>query len=472
MKWGTSSIFLVAVLSVQAQNQLGLRSSNYSGANSVLINPSSFHSSPLNWDVNIISAGAFFYNEFVYVENTSLIGLLNHNGPFLSRPDQAPETPDDADALYYNFFDHRNSFSNSGNAFITGPSAAVNFGKFSLGLFLNARVAGAGNRLDEDLDFFSLDGWLTGDTKNIDPLNASGMAWSEIGVNFATTLKKGYRSKLDVGVNLKYLMGHEAFFIRSRNEAGVTSFANTSIVQGGPFDYGIASSAVNNSFGINGSGMSTDIGVTYIRKSNEKKPYEWKLGVSVLDIGFIHFNRNTQKHRLTEIDPYAINRNSLSGANSVDELLANLSQEALGNLNQSQTANDFTILTPSALSVQFDYALHKNWFVNATVNRRFNLHPLTVDRENFWSVAARYEDSWFEMGVPVVLYDDHHLRVGTWVRVAFLTIGSDHLNSIFLKQNQLAGSDIYFAIRLNSFSNPFNAGKGKRGKLSPEECYF
>ncbi len=473
MKRGSICLLILAVSSVQAQNQLGLRTSNYTGVNSLLLNPAAFHSAPLSWDVNLVSTGAFFYNEFVYVENTNLLRLLNHDGPFLSRPDnQALEVMDNPDALYYNFFDQRSSFSNSGNAFVTGPSVAIGFNTFSVGIFTNFRVAGAANRLDEDLDYFSLDTWMTGETKNINPLNSSGMAWSEVGINVATTVKKDHNSKLDAGINLKYLMGHEAFFARSRNEARVTSLADTSIVRGGPFDYGIASSAANEGFGINGSGISADLGFTCIKKSSREKPYAWRLGVSLLDIGFIHFDQNAQKHQLTGSDFYTLDRSALSASNTIEELLMSTSQEALGDPNQSLAARDFTILTPGALSVQFDYALHQNWFVNTTVNRRFNLHPITVDRENFWSVAVRYESTWFEAGVPLVLYNDQHLRVGSWVRFAFLTIGSDHINSIFFKQDQFAGSDVYLALRINSLNNPFGAKGGSKGKRSPEKCYF
>lgn len=457
-------------LLASAQNQLGIRTSNYSGVNSALINPAAFHHSALQWDFNIVSGGAFVYNQYAYVENASVISLIGHDGPMTFRSASADAPADDPTALYYNFYDQQAKFSNSVNAFVTGPSILLHKGKYSFGIFNNLRVASSGNRLDPDLDYFSLDRWVDGDTKEFDPFNINGMAWGEIGINVATTLKKDLRSELNIGINAKYLMGFEAFYFRNQNNTSVTALGDTSLVDGGPIDYAITS---GNGFGINGHGFSGDIGVVYKRRKGRGKPYLWKLGVSLLDLGFVHFNKNSQKHILDESSLYNIDRNNLGNGAGVDALLDDLSLEALGDATQSQVADDFTLLTPSALSVQFDYALNKNWFLNATVNRRINFHPITVDRENFWSASVRYETKWFEMGMPVVLYDDRHLRVGTWIRIWGLTIGSDHINSILLKQPQLAGSDIYFALRVNSLTNPFGKKSGQRRRSqSAEDCYF
>lgn len=467
-------LFCLVFFSLKAQNQLGLRTSNYTGVNGILLNPSSFQSSTYTWDVNIIGAGIFMYNEFAYMENTSLMGLLTHNGPINYRSMSPEAPPNDPNALYFNFFDQTDRFSNSGNLFIHGPSGMVRFGKYSVGLFTNFRAAGAGNRLDRDLDHLSLDGWVAGDTKIFSPFNMSIMAWSEIGLNLSTTVKKKLSHKIDIGINLKYIIGHEAFYFRNRNSTTVTSLNDTTVIDGGPLEYGIASSLANGGFGINGSGFSTDIGFTYIKIKDRSKRYDWKLGVSIVDLGFIHFDQNAQKHILNEGTVYELDQNNIANADGIDGTLESISQEAFGNASQSRTANDFTILTPSAVSVQFDYPINKRWYLNATANRRFNLHPVTIDRENFFSVSGRYETPLFEVGVPVVLYNDQHLRVGTWVRFGWLTVGSDHINSVVLNQSQFAGSDVYFSIRINGQNNPFSKKKrGRNGKKRDlENCYF
>lgn len=461
-------IILVSFVA-NAQIQQGLRISNYGGINSVQLNPSSFHYGPLKWDLNIVSGGLFFENEYAYVENTSFFKLLGHNGPFLFRS-QSPESqniPDDPDALYYNFFDATTNMDNSMNAFIGLPSLAFRYKKLSFGIYSNFRTAGAANQMDIDLDYFSLDRWVEGDVRAVEPLQMAGMAWGEIGFNAAMHIKETEYTKWYAGVNLKYLMGFEGFYINSPNESQVTEVADTFLVSGGPYTYGISSGSLSQNGGIqmNGSGLGMDIGVTYIRKSiTRRTPYKWRIGASIVDLGYINFDQNAQEHTFNPADLYNLDRNSLDQATDLLGLISIFSEQGLGDPNASLSDTKFTLYTPTMLSLQFDYALDRHWFVGGLFNRRLSLSGRMVDRENLLSVSARYEKQWFEFGLPVTLYDDRHLRMGLWARVYFLTIGSDHLGSLFINEPRFTGSDIYFAIKLNPFS-------GKR-KTGPEDCNF
>ncbi len=459
-------------LTMLGQNQLGLRTSNYSGTNSNLLNPSAYHSSPLTWDVNLISAGAFLYNQYAFVENASVLDILGGNQEIVSSRSLTEGEVKNPNNLYYSFYNHNRPFSNSINVFATGPSVQFRLHKFSVGLFTNSRLAFSATKLDADLDYFSMDEWPIGQTRQINPFVLAGMAWGEVGINLATTLQKDLKREITAGINLKYLMGFEGFYFRNAGTTTVTSFEDNMQVDGAPLEYAYTPGFIGSSLGQNGHGAGIDVGFTYIRRGAKAKPYKWKFGASLVDIGFIQFNNGSQKHRFNTEEVYDIADNNLNGQ-GLNELAQNLSEEVYGNSSQSLVAQDFALLTPSALSIQFDYALSQNWFINATANRRFNLHPIALDRENFWSVSARYENRWFEFGVPVVLYDDRHLRVGTWVRLWMLTICSDHVNSLLFKQPQLAGSDIYFALRINSPSNPFKkSSKRKNGSNGFEDCYF
>ncbi len=472
MKRTIQILALSYAFAVSGQTQLGLRTSNYSGVNSVLLNPSSFHNSPLKWDVNLLSAGVFAYNQYAYVENASVLDVIKYRGSLISSQSLGEGESREQNSLYYNFFNHNRPFTSSINAFVTGPSVQFRWKDFTFGVFTNSRLAFSSTKLDSDLDYFSLDQWAIGESKEINPFVIAGMAWGEVGVNMATTLRKNLHSEITAGVNLKYLMGMEGFYIQNRHRTTITSLDDTTLINGGPIEYGFTPAFAGSAPTKNGNGASADIGFNIIKRAHNGKPYHWKLGLSVVDLGFIHFNKGSQKHSFDQSDVYDLDNASISG-NGLGELSQNLSEEAFGDASQSLVANDFTILTPSALSLQFDYSITKKWFANATVNRRFNLHQVVVDRENLWSVSARYETKWFEFGVPVVLYDDKHLRVGTFVRLWMLTVGSDHINSIFLKQRYLAGSDIYFALRINSLSNPFTKrARGRKGLRNTEDCYF
>src|SRR5258708_36780622 len=59
-------------LCLLAQQNLGIRNSNYAGIQGALLNPSSIADSKLNWDVNVLSVGEVFDNTFLYAPKSSL----------------------------------------------------------------------------------------------------------------------------------------------------------------------------------------------------------------------------------------------------------------------------------------------------------------------------------------------------------------------------------------------------------------
>ncbi len=452
-----------------AQNQQGLRISNYGGVNSLQLNPSSFLHSPLKWDLNIASGGLFFENDYLYIENTNFIEVLGQNGPFLFRSSN-PELinqADDPQALYYNFFDANSKLNNTLSAFAGLPSLAFRIDKFSFGLYANIRSANGLNNLDQDLDYFSLDQWIEGNEKSIDEIQIAGMQWAEIGVNVALKLKETEFHKWYGGINLKYLRGFDGFYLNSNKTTIATEINDTLSFSGGPYNYGISSATLNggNLFEGNGNGAGMDIGFTYIEKYiNKSRPYLWRFGLSIVDLGFVHFNQNSQNHQLTASDLYTADKSNLVNVTNPIELLQSTSLETTGDEFQTLVGDKFTLYTPAMISLQFDYSISKELFLGGQVNRRLNLSKKMVDKENIIVGSIRYEKRNWEIGMPLSLFEDSKLRLGIWTRIYFITIGTDHIKSLVYDDPQFTGSDIYFAIKLN----PFNSKR----KLGPEHCNF
>src|ERR1700688_275891 len=68
-------IFLLCMgsyLYLLAQQDLGIRNSNYAGIQGSLLNPSSIADSKLKWDVNVISVGEVFDNTFLFAPKNSV----------------------------------------------------------------------------------------------------------------------------------------------------------------------------------------------------------------------------------------------------------------------------------------------------------------------------------------------------------------------------------------------------------------
>src|SRR4249919_1757811 len=95
-----SLLFLHITLVICAQQNLGIRNSNYAGIQSACLNPASIADSKLKWDLNIFSMSTVFDNTFLYIPKDSLrvFGFKNiihdiiYQTQFVTRFD--PQNPD------------------------------------------------------------------------------------------------------------------------------------------------------------------------------------------------------------------------------------------------------------------------------------------------------------------------------------------------------------------------------------------
>lgn len=462
---------------VNAQDELGLRSSNYSGVNRLALNPAAMVGSPTKWSFNIVGAGMFVNTKYMYLENTNGINALKNAGNIQLSPSlNEGETASDENALYLNFYDANKRIGTSLNTFAALPSFVLQKNKKSFGLIFNARAAVSANRIDPDLDYFSVSNWENGSIKSISKTKTAGASWGEVGLHYGQILSSSQKRQLTIGGTVKYLLGTDAYFVKSTALADVTKFSDSVLVSNSEVTYGIAT-GLNDDFGgyqrgINGHGLALDLGVEYkISSTDWTKPYQWKFSAAIVDLGFIRFGKNAQKHRIKLEESFDILTASYGEIESLEDIYAINSDEALNDPLQSKVGDKFNVLTPAGISLQVDYAVHKNFYVNATFNRRIRFAGPQVERENFFSLTPRIESKWFEFGLPLVLYNDSEPRLGMWMRLAYLTIGSDNFNSLVFKQDRLHGADIYFALNVLGFDKDKNKGKGKSRNYKSNDSY-
>src|SRR5882724_6348152 len=73
MKRGLTFFFgMYTVLLTAAQENLGIRNSNYAGVQGLFLNPSSMADSKLKWDVNGIAVGTIFDNDFFFIHKNQV----------------------------------------------------------------------------------------------------------------------------------------------------------------------------------------------------------------------------------------------------------------------------------------------------------------------------------------------------------------------------------------------------------------
>lgn len=444
-----------------AQDETGLRMGNYSGVNGLMLNPAQSNSSFLSWDLNIMAGGFFVYEGYNYVENTNLFHfLLNRDNLTYRGTDPEAAGIDPAKALYFDSFNPIFDFDVSANAFITGPSLSLRFKKFATGIYINNRFAFGGNNIDRNLSEPSLANWNPLEAKTFDAMDAAGMAWTEIGLNFSTNIVKNRSKIISIGINLKYNLGYDGFYVKN-HESGSAVAINDSlqIATGGPAEYGLATglSGDNSNYdlGINGKGFGVDLGMTLILRSSDSRPYKMKFGAAILDLGYVHFNKNAQYHYFPASSGLEIDYLDLLETLTIDALVSKSSEQVFGDPTASRAGSEFNILTPLALNLSLDYAITKYWYWGSQITRRMDVSSRVIERENIMMSSLRYENQSFEMGLNLTIYNDFYPRMGTWFRIGPVTLGSDNIGSLVLKQDQFTGSDFYFAIKVNNYKRKY-----------------
>ncbi len=452
---------------LSAQNQLGLYLGNYSGTNGLGYNPSSFNASKLRWDFTLISGGTFAETDYIFIQNTSLVKLMTTAKPLVNF--NTENKGSGSNEIYYQFNDAKRNMQNSNNAFVGSPAYTKKLNRnISVGFYAKVRQALSANQIDQQLSEPSLTRWQIADVKNLKPTRTTGMVWSEYAANFAYGFKNG--SKIySYGINAKVLVGNQAIFINSPNTATLTKLDSSLGVDASALEYGFTYVDENFNIKNNGNGFGVDIGLTIQDKNYLDEINTWKLSLAVSDLGFVNFKWNSEYHKINTTQFNTIPDSTFAQTTSIREFSRELSNVLTSNPNATNKGPRFTIYTPTAINFSLDYHLAKNLFANLHLSRRFIHNPRQIEKENVIVTSIRYETRFLEFGLPATLYNDKDLRLGAWIRIGPVVIGSDNFAPIFIEQNQLSGADIYFTLRINDLSLDF---KSKQKNSTKERCYW
>ena len=449
--------FILYCTSLHSQENSGIIHSNYAPTNSVLINPSSIGDSKIYWEINLIGAAAFIDNNYVFSPNFSGITAITN--------------PSGVEGVIDNF--------KPGDKFgfidvaLHGPSFYLNLGKHAVGITTQLRTIVDGRNIDANLAKFMFEGFKYLPQRGIEyttnNTKINTMAWGEIGLNYAYTFKQKNTNMYIGGISLKRLFGithlgtnidEATFLVPDTNDIVFSS------VQG---KYGLSAPSFNA-----GRGWSVDLGFTYKKTIDEvdayipyskksackKSDYIYKIGLSLLDLGYISFNGNSYYGEVNENGTWEDFSNSNFDDN-YDQYDAKVIESFTDVTN---TKNSYTAYLPTALSLQFDYNFQNGFYINTTVVQNLSFfNQLGVNRQNLLAVTPRFETPRFEVALPLSLRRYTSPSFGLAFRFwNNFVIGSDRLGSI-LFNGDTYGSDIYFNIKLAKlYSNKCRVKRSKQ----------
>lgn len=447
-----------------AQEQLGMRLERYSGIYSAALNPANTAFTPHNWEISLFNAGYFFENNYAYLKNTSIQNALRNSDRILPVSDISQERPAPADAILLDYFNSKRRIRAVSQALIGGPGFSFRLAENNvLGLTTGFRADLSAYRIPTVFYYPQFSEVGVGETVDVRPLRVEAMTWGEIGLHYSRSSDNGDVT-MAWGVSPKLLVGYIGGYGKSNLSFQYTpSGQDTATFKDPTWEYGLSGNMLdsenleNTAFDVNGLGAGVDIGFSWAAAGEEEGEYRWRAGVSLLDLGFVRYNRGAEQHFLRLDSLHTVDGNAIRADNGrgyarlISELL-------LGDSLASLQGESFSMGLPTALSAQFDVQVAPHLYGSVVVVQRAPLLKNSMKRASTLAIVPRYEHRWFSFSLPVVLNDWQSLRVGLAARLGWLYLGSDNLGSFFSK-NKLTGTDVYIGLKINGFT--FGSGERK-----------
>ncbi len=459
-----------------SQDMLGLITSNNSGVARGYLNPAAISNSHRYLDISIINGDIFFANNYLFVPEEDY--SLNNYIYFPWQAVSAQRYYDQADIPKYpvsgEYFldrydkDFKNLFFNMR---INGPSAMLRYEEIHhFALQTSVRTMISAKDVPYNVAKFGLEGLSYTPQQNIryihkDPFEINTMSWAEVGLSYSRMLFEHWQDELAIGGTAKYLMGFQGLYFHSEYLDFQSPFeVDISIneMDGGagiavPINY-YDNSLLNNIIG--GHGVAFDLGASYTRSIRYQRnrgrtqiytipyyaPYSYRLGFSLLDIGFIKFSHNVRELKFDNLHG-EWESFSDSDIGSVNDFIYELPNKFTADQTKLQTSNEFTMYMPMAASLQFDYNFRNNFFTQAIWIQDIPFLSPRVSRPSYLAVVPRFEQRRWEVAMPISLYNYREPRLGLSMRFYWLTLGADNLVGGLLGYNDFTGLDFYFSLQ-------------------------
>jgi hypothetical protein len=435
------SIFLFTK-AILAQDMLGVANSNFAGSTGMNLNPASMMLTPYCWEVTLLTVDLSVENNYMGIIKNR-ISMMN---------DESPDVVEDK--IVNDYYTNTDKTANA-HLMIQLPSFIYKGDTWAFGFRPLVRTDLSVQHVPASIARFSYLGlkraYLEGSKTKLDGLTLGALAWMQYGFSVGTQLNRNNDRVILGAVSLNYLTAYKAAY--SKIKSGTMGIPDDSTLSLNNLSGTVAHSFSKEFPSLKCSGISTDIGVEYIAnpgrvkykdgKEKAMKKYDYRVGLSLIDIGFVRFN-NASNYSFTHASVTYVNPTGIkaSGMDGVDSLIS----ASVGTIPSSQ----LKMAMPMAISAQFDNALSPRFYFNVSAVQRIPMPIPQVSRPNSVSMTIRYETPFFEVALPYSFYDYYRHRIGFAMRYRFLFAGTDKL-STFVGQNDVTGLDVYFGIKLTNF---------------------
>jgi outer membrane protein OmpA-like peptidoglycan-associated protein len=457
-----------------AQRYFGIATSNWSGTNSLYLNPAYIADDRYKFSIDLASVNVGVDNDlgtinagnvskqFIGGTNVGLLKMININnsGNFnMMAPNAEVRLPG-----FMFSINHKNSIA------ITMRVRAMNqFSNFDQTLF-SVLGGSNGSLLSKDNTLVNLNNfkWM---------LNA----WSQISATYAKVLLEVPKHQLKAGLTISYLGGiayagfkgnqlTATYHVYSHNlsvdsttvdvNSSDVSYASNIIKNTDQLQSGINTADVANYFFGKkaGYGIGADVGLVYEYRPGFPENYEYemdgkqhldltknmyklRLAVSVTDIGSINYDQNNLQA-------------SLTGSGHISSNDGNTNFNNFSDVRNYASSHGFTVDTsqhgatrvylPTALVASVDYHVISRFYLNATYLADLTNHNnFGNNYYNQATVTPRYDSKGISIGVPLTYSTlNNKIKAGLGMRYGGFFVGSDDMLALF--NNNQYGFNAYF----------------------------
>lgn len=453
--WLTLSLFMVAESYGQQYN--AVHGSDYSGSLGVYNNPASIVQSYYKWDITPL---AF---EFQGITNA----IKGRNFPFYLSPKEKFRAAEGnfsrkADVSYnLRLFNTRISIDKT-HAFAFGLNLRGYMQAFTSPLNYTDSVIGPRSFLLQNLQNQSIS------------MELANSAWMEVYGSYGRTIWDRETSRLNAGATLKVQRGISGAFVKL-DPVGISrttdnDFVSYRVSEGGAL-YGYSANHGDGSsfqagdlFSQAQTGFSADLGVEYLIKSqavttifdeDEYYDYEWKIGLSLLDLGWNSFRYGSESRNVSDLNPDVTSDvlqekfRSISGLSGFNDSLATIVGYS------APLAGNFHIANPARAVVNVDRFVSGNFYVNGELSLNLTSaasNRVAVHASKLITVTPRWEKRKMGLYLPAQYNRYGHFWVGGAVRLGPLLLGTHNLLNIFGRNQDIRGGGyIAFTFRPSSF---------------------
>ncbi len=440
------SVAAMLPLASQAQRYLGIATSNWSGTNSLYLNPANIADSRHKFSIDLLSGNFGIDNNLATLSFSKFREAVSNSEDF-------------SDAFTFN---NKEQFSViMPMVEVRGPGVMVSIGsKHAIALTTRGRILNQFHNFNQNLFKLITDTVATDLTQNqqlkANDFNWTAQGWSEIGLTYGGVIYDKGEHMVKGGLTLRYLMGAAYISVLSKNINAVYNYQPgvdaTLTLTNTDFQYSQANSSglLNGEFGDQlgknaGKGMGADLGVVYEWRPNKqnytydmdgktgiidrsRNSYLLRFSAAITDIGSIKYtNSSNLVFNTNSTTPAVVKGTEI--ADIIDDTAA-LSHylEARGMTAQRNT-NSTKVKLPTMMVIGVDYHAYKKFYVNATYMGNVASHskPGNTFYGQF-TITPRYDTRIFSVGLPITYSSlSSTIRAGLGIRAGGFFLGSDDI---------------------------------------------